>query len=66
MVSLVNVIINKLSNMSLQFFRAVVFKQFSSVGLDKDNILTPGFLAIAPWNKRVKKPWMYWIRKGYP
>jgi prohibitin 1 len=29
----------------------VVFKRFSSQGLDKDNPLTPGFHVIAPWNK---------------
>jgi regulator of protease activity HflC (stomatin/prohibitin superfamily) len=29
----------------------VVFKRFSSEGLDKENLLTPGFHVIAPWNK---------------
>lgn len=29
----------------------VVFKRFSSVGLDKKNLLSPGFHVIAPWNK---------------
>lgn len=29
----------------------VVFKRFSSIGLDKENLLKPGFHVIAPWNK---------------
>ena len=29
--------------------RAVVFKKFTT-GLDKDNILIPGFHVLAPWN----------------
>lgn len=32
--------------------RAVIFKQFSG-GLDKENIYTPGFHAIAPWNRAI-------------
>ena len=59
-ISVVAVVILLLIFGSKMFFvlkpgeRAVVFKQFSSVGLDKDNILTPGFLAIAPWNKLIR------------
>ena len=59
-VSVVAVVILLLIFGSKMFFvlkpgeRAIVFKQFSSVGLDKDNILTPGFLAIAPWNKLIR------------
>ena len=34
--------------------RAVIFKKFSSIGLDKDNIYTPGFHIIAPWNDLIR------------
>ncbi len=59
-VSVVAVVILLLIFGSKMFFvlksgeRAVVFKQLSSVGLVKDNILVPGFLAIAPWNKLIR------------
>lgn len=33
--------------------RAVIFKQFSG-GLDKENILSPGFQVIAPWNELIR------------
>lgn len=33
--------------------RAVIFKKFSG-GLDKENIFTPGFHIIAPWNDMIK------------
>lgn len=33
--------------------RAVIFKQFSG-GLEKDNILSPGFQVIAPWNDLIR------------
>ncbi|MCA1746617.1 MAG: prohibitin family protein, partial [Bacteroidales bacterium] len=33
--------------------RAVIFKKFAG-GLDKDNIFTPGFHIIAPWNDMIK------------
>ena len=33
--------------------RAVVFKKFTT-GLDKDNILIPGFHVIAPWNELIR------------
>jgi len=33
--------------------RAVVFKKFG-IGLDKDNIYTPGFHVIAPWNDLIR------------
>ncbi len=33
--------------------RAVVFKKFG-MGLDKDNILAPGFQVIAPWNDLIR------------
>jgi regulator of protease activity HflC (stomatin/prohibitin superfamily) len=31
--------------------RAVVFRQFSSEPLDKENLLSPGFHIVAPWNQ---------------
>jgi regulator of protease activity HflC (stomatin/prohibitin superfamily) len=33
--------------------RGVIFKQFSG-GLDKENILSPGFQVIAPWNELIR------------
>jgi regulator of protease activity HflC (stomatin/prohibitin superfamily) len=33
--------------------RAIVFRKFTS-GLDKENILTPGFHVIAPWNDLIR------------
>jgi regulator of protease activity HflC (stomatin/prohibitin superfamily) len=33
--------------------RAVIFKKFSG-GLDKENVLIPGFQVIAPWNDLIR------------
>jgi regulator of protease activity HflC (stomatin/prohibitin superfamily) len=33
--------------------RAVIFRKFTS-GLDKENILTPGFHVVAPWNDLIR------------
>ena len=34
--------------------RAIIFYPFSSQGLDKDNVLTPGFHMKAPWNDVIR------------
>ena len=54
--------------------RAIIFRKFTT-GLDKENIVPPGFHFIAPWNEvfiyevkeqKLKKAWISLIKMGFP